>query len=213
MPSNSYQNYKKNIKQVDKLLAAYDFMKEPTRGRKFLDHFTRAALIFMCSAWEVYVEEISRESVEKIINCIESPSDLPKTVQKTLARKVKSKNNEIEPIVFASDWKKYYKQEVEEFTNRLNTPKNQQVTEIFNKYLGMTDVKNKIKLLPSINEIVKTRGEIAHNVFAEEYLSKDLVLKNLEVVNNLVIQVEIALWDYLPEIIGGKRPWQNTYNQ
>lgn len=211
MPSNAYKNFNKNIKQVDKLLEAYDTIKEPTRGRKHLDHFTRAALIFMCSAWEVYVEEISRESVDKIVDAISSPDKLPLIVQKTLSRKVKEKKNEIEPIEFAKDWKGYYKKSISEFTDRLNTPKNQQVTEIFNKYLGMKDVKDSIPALGNINEIVKTRGEIAHNVFAEEYLSKNLVLEYLDTTNKVVKDVEIALWDYLPIITNGKRPWQNTY--
>lgn len=211
MPSNAYKNYNKNIKQVDKLLEAYETMKEPTRGRKHLDHFTRAALIFMCSAWEVYVEEISRESVDKIVETIDSPNQLPLIVQKTLSKKVKSKMNEIEPIEFAKDWKEYYQKDILDFTSKLNTPKKQQVTEIFNKYLGMKDVKESIPSLVEVNEIVRTRGEIAHNIFAEDYLSKNLVLEYLDTINKVVKDVEVALWNYLPSITDGKRPWQNTY--
>lgn len=58
---------------------------------------------------------------------------------------------------------------------------------------------------------ISGRGEIAHNVFAEEYLSKNLVLEYLDTTNKVVKDVEIALWDYLPRITNGKRPWQNTY--
>lgn len=212
MPSKAYSNFKKNIKQVHKLLEAYETAKEPTRGRKYLDHFTRAALIFLCSSWEVYVEEIGRESVDKVIDVIDSPQNLPLIVKKTLSKKVKEKKNELEPIIFANDWKSYYRNEINEFTKRLNTPKNQNVTEMFNKYLGMINVREKMRKLSDVNEIVKTRGDIAHNVFAEEYLSKNLVLEYLDTINEIVVQVELALWEYLPEITDGKRPWQNTYN-
>ena len=95
MPSKAYSNFKKNIKQVDKLLEAYEAAKEPTRGRKHLDHFTRAALIFLCSSWEVYIEEIGRESVNKVISVIDNPRNLPIIVQKTLSKKVKEKKNEL----------------------------------------------------------------------------------------------------------------------
>ena len=212
MPSKAYSNFKKNIKQVDKLLEAYEAAKEPTRGRKHLDHFTRAALIFLCSSWEVYIEEIGRESVNKVISVIDNPRNLPIIVQKTLSKKVKEKKNELEPMIFAKDWKAYYRNEINEFTQRLNTPKNQNVTEMFNKYLGMNNVREKMCKLSDVNEIVKTRGDIAHNVFAEEYLSKNLVLEYLDTINEIVVQVELALWEYLPEITDGKRPWQNTYN-
>ena len=83
---------------------------------------------------------------------------------------------------------------------------------MFNKYLGMNNVREKMCKLSDVNEIVKTRGDIAHNVFAEEYLSKNLVLEYLDTINEIVVQVELALWEYLPEITDGKRPWQNTYN-
>lgn len=43
-------------------------------------------------------------------------------------------------------------------------------------------------------------------------LSKNLVLEYLDTINAIVVQVERALWEYLPEITDGKRPWQNTYN-
>lgn len=88
MPSNAYANYTKNIKQVDKLLEAYDASNPYTRGRRSLDHFTRAALIFLCSVWEVYVEEVSRESVDVIISRIDDPKELPKPVKQRLSGKI-----------------------------------------------------------------------------------------------------------------------------
>ncbi len=93
MPSKAYYNFTKNIKQVDKLLEAYDTINPHTRGRKYLDHFTRAALIFLCSSWEVYVEEVSRESVDIIISRIDNPKELPKPVKQKLSGEVKNRKN------------------------------------------------------------------------------------------------------------------------
>lgn len=62
MPSQAYTTFKANLKQVDKLLDAFVTMRTPTPGRKHLDHFTRSALLFLCSSWEVYIEQVANEA-------------------------------------------------------------------------------------------------------------------------------------------------------
>jgi len=213
MPSIAYGNFNRNIKQVDKLLEIYEEKKSPNRGRKYLDHFTRAALIFLCSTWEVYIEQIAQE-VAKIMTCkFESPDELPKEVRKTLSRVVKNSSHELEPIKIAKDWKNYYLKEVEIRTSQINTPKKQIILELFHKYLGFGGdvVHSHVPKLDEINEIVGARGAIAHNVFAEEYLSSNLVKEYYDTIVGTVKEIEIMFWDVLPEITDNKRPWQNTY--
>ncbi len=213
MPSVAYTTFKKNVKQVDKLLLAFKEMRPPTRGRKHLDHFTRAALIFLCSSWEVYVEQIALESGKIISGRINNPNNLPLVVKKTLSDIVKKSTHELEPINISKDWKTYYYEQIYKYISKLNTPKNDKVTELLNKYLGISGdvIKAKVTLLPQINKIVQTRGEIAHNIYAEEYLKKELVDEYYDIIKRVVKQMELLLWDYIPQITNDKRPWQNTY--
>lgn len=213
MPSKSYNNFKKNIKQVDKLIEAFTAMRLPTRGRKHLDHFTRAALIFLCSSWEVYIEQISLEAGLIISKKTREPGDLPLTVQKTISGIIKNAKHDLEPVLAANDWKLYYCKQIMVYTDKLNTPKKDKVMEIFNKYLGISGerIKSEIPSLAKVNEIVRTRGEIAHNVFADEYLKKELVSKYYDIIKSVVVEIELLLWSYIPEVTDGKKPWQNTY--
>lgn len=213
MPSKSYKTFKTNIKQVDKLLSAYMENKPPTRGRKHLDHFTRAALMFLCLSWEVYIEEVSVEVVRIFTERISDPEQLPDIVKKELSKKVKASKHELEPINFAKDWKAYYIESTIDYVGKLNTPKNGNVIEILNKFhgLGGDEVKNNVPSLQRVNEIVRARGEIAHNVFAEDYLTKETVDDYYGVIIEIVREVEVLFWDYIPRITFSKRPWQNTF--
>lgn len=81
------------------------------------------------------------------------------------------------------------------------------------KYLGVDIVRAKaeIPMLSQINDIVRLRGEIAHNVYAEEYVKKSTVIAHKETIDQLVKEMEIFLWNVIPDITNGARPWQNTY--
>lgn len=213
MPSRAYGVFKNNVKQVDKLLEAYDQLKTPTRGRKHLDHLTRAALMFLCSSWEVYLEQIALEACSIISERLVSPTELPESVRKSLSQAIKNSKHELEPVKFAMDWKGYYYEHTKKYTDNLNTPKKGQVLEILEKYLGVDIVRAKaeIPMLSQINDIVRLRGEIAHNVYAEEYVKKSTVIAHKETIDQLVKEMEIFLWNVIPDITNGARPWQNTY--
>lgn len=213
MPSKAYGTFKSNLKQVDRLLEAFVDMRTPTKGRKFLDHFTRAALIFLCSSWEVYIEQVSNESGKIIAKKLNMPEELPKIVKKTISKKVKDSKNELSPFEFANDWREYYCSQIADYTSRLNTPKKDKVMELFNKYLGISGEKiiSDVPSLGSINKIVSERGSIAHNIYVDEYLKKETVDKYYKIITQLVEEIEIMLWNYIPDITDGKRPWQNTY--
>lgn len=213
MPSRAYGVFKSNIKQVDRLLEAYNSLKTPTRGRKALDHLTRAALMFLCSSWEVYLEQIALEVCDHISSRLDSPSALPEKARKSLSLAVKNAKHDLEPISFAVDWKSYYHEHVKKYTDKLNTPKNGQVLEILEKYLGVDVVKARadIPSLSKINAIVKLRGEIAHNVYAEAYVKEETVIEHKATVEQLVKEMELFFWEVIPDMTNGMRPWQNTY--
>ena len=105
MPSKAFGVFNRNVKQVDKLIDAYNSLKTPQRGRKYLDHLTRSALVFLCSSWEVYLEQITVECCEIIARRLNSPKDLPEQVRKSISSAIKNAKHDLEPVTFAMDWK------------------------------------------------------------------------------------------------------------
>lgn len=210
MPSNAYNEFWKNHRQVDKFLEAYDFHNANKKGRKSLDHFTRAALVFLCSAFEVYIEQITIEVSKIVIKSRKTPGELPKKIQKKISNYVKNNKDENEPIYFANDWKQYYQDLVKTQTKSLNTPKQNKITELFEHYLGIdAKIVNDKVMLSEIDEIIALRGEIAHNVVAKQYLKKQSVIEHNDIICKVVKDIDRLFYDELADDLG-KRPWQNT---
>ena len=100
MPSKAYMRFQKNSVQVEKFKEAYEeaLHKDRRRGKRNLDHFTRAAIMFLCSTFEVYFEEVLKESCSIVTKSLNHPGDLPKQVKKTIAKSIKESKNELECI-------------------------------------------------------------------------------------------------------------------
>ena len=108
MPSRAYSTFFKNYEQVNKLKLAYEdeLHKNPRRGKRSLDHYTRAAIMFLCSSFEVYFEDVLQESCVILTRNCSHANDLPKQVKKTISKHVRESNNELEPCIFANNFRK-----------------------------------------------------------------------------------------------------------
>ena len=213
MPSKAYKVFQKNLEQVGRLSATYDseLSKNRKRGKRGLDHLTRAGLVFLCSSFEIYFESVLEESCQIVAKTLRTPNELPKQVRKTISKHVKENNNELSPTIFASDWKKYYLDMVLEDVRKLNTPKIHNMSGLLAKYLGLNDVidRNSYPFL-GIDDIVSERGAIAHKLYGEKYLKKSIFLEYEDTIRDAVKGLEMILYVELPKIIK-KKPWNNTY--
>ena len=213
MPSNAYKMFQKNLEQVNRLRDTYDseLSKNTNRGRRGLDHITRAGVVFLCSSFEIYFEMLLKECGTIITNELDVPSKLPKQVRKTLSKHVKENNNELSPVIFASDWKAYYHNILDWDIEKLNTPKLYNISGLLAKYIGINDVIDKTSYpFLGIDDIVSERGEIAHKLYGTEYVKREKLLEYQDTIRDAVKELDLILYRELPKIIGHK-PWRKTY--
>lgn len=214
MPSAAYTTFLKNLSQVDRLLETYDreLRANSGRGKKKLDHLTRAGLVFLCSSFEVYVESVVQESGRKVVSSIRTPSKFPDEVKAKIADAVKKEKNELSPILFYDNWRKYYTDMIDKETSRLNTPKMGKIKGLFLDYFGIENDVFDEESFPfsSIDNIISERGDVAHNLFSEKYFKRVKLVEYMDTMKEAVKQMDIILYDKLPNIIN-KKPWQNTY--
>ena len=215
MPSKAYTTFQKNLNQVNRLIETYDHELERTprkRGKKSLDHLTRAGLIFLCSSFEVYVESVTRETGKFITKKIYQPKKLPLEAKKTIADAVKKEKNELSPILFYEDWKKYYNDLIFYDTKQLNTPKLKNIRQLFKNYFGIAESKIDSENYPfeALDDIISARGDVAHNLYGETYLKKTKLLEYIDTVKDCVLELDKLLYNEIPEITKLK-PWNNTY--
>lgn len=213
MPSNAYKVFQKNLEQVNRLRDTYDseLSKNSNPGRRGLDHITRAGVVFLCSSFEIYFEMVLKECCTILTDTFDTPDRLPKQVRKTMSKHVKENNNELSPVIFASDWKKYYHEILDFDIAKLNTPKIYNISGLLAKFVGINDVIDKTTYpFLGIDDIVSERGEIAHKLYGSEYVKREKLLEYQDTIKDAVKELDLILYHELPKIIGHK-PWRKTY--
>lgn len=125
MPSDAYQNYRKNLKDVRELIKSHGILNHEGKGRRGLGHITRSGVVMLCAAWEVYSEEVILECVDCFISCTDDPPELPLPVRKNISQKVKDADHDLEPLALAGDgWEDVYRDYATQSIENLHTPKN-----------------------------------------------------------------------------------------
>lgn len=168
MPSKAYKTFQKNLNQVNKLIETYNHELERNsgRGKKSLDHLTRAGLIFLCSSFEVYVESVIYETGNFITRKIYQPKKLPMEAKKTISDAVKKEKNDISPILFYDDWKEYYRKLIYYDIKKLNTPKVQNIQQLFKNFLELVKMRLMIRHFHlNLWMILFLRGEMLRTIY------------------------------------------------
>ena len=133
-------------------------------GNMGLGHLTRAGVLLLCAAWELYVEELVVEAVQKSIDRCTTPDGLPTSVQKTIADYVRASKHQLKPLHMAGDgWKTIYLDIARETIVALNTPKRHNIDQIYRALVGIEDVSaNWSHGTDAVNDFVEARGDVAH---------------------------------------------------
>lgn len=212
MPTRSYRRFVKNIETVTRLKETYyeTCSHRGTRGRAAYDHITRSAIIFLASAFEVYVEDVIKECCDQHIIFSQNAVNLPNTVKNTINEYVKVPGNAAPPTDLCDEgWRKVYRKIAEQKTDRLNTPKKKQIIDLFE---SLVDIKesdiNKIKRINDLDGLIRFRGDIAHRVKADTYVKIDQVSENEDIISNVIQGIDNVIIKYFKKKYPQKRlPW------
>ncbi|MGQ4811024.1 HEPN domain-containing protein [Agrobacterium vitis] len=152
------------MKDVDRIIATHASIQNGGPGNMGLGHLTRGGVLLLCAAWELYIEEVLIETVERCIERSPSPDNLPAPVQRTISDYVRSSKHNLKPLAMAGDgWKTIYLEIAREWVVALNTPKKHNIDQGFHSIVGIADLSNCWTLGPAaINNFVEARGDVAH---------------------------------------------------
>lgn len=216
MPTKAYVQFLKNIDTVDRLCETYNLVKSQraTRGRAAFDHITRSAIIFLASAFEVYIEDSIKECCKHNISFAKDADKLPHDIKGSICEYVKKDGNKTSPIELCDEgWRKVYTKMADKKTEKLNTPKTRQLIEMFSSLIGISE--NQIKKVDCINKldaVISFRGEIAHRGRADAYVKIDKVKEERETIMKIVKSIDKTILWYFKTTNKNKRlPWNDTY--
>ncbi|MDA8819275.1 HEPN domain-containing protein [Schleiferiaceae bacterium] len=214
MPSKSYSNYQKNLKDVDRLIASHASESGTSPGKKGLGHLTRSGVVMLCAAFEVYIEELIEECIHKFIAEYPSLKEFPKQLKQRLAYVVKNQKNDLEVLnLIGNGWKDMLMNCLRSDLSTLNSPKFNKLDVLFNRYLGIKEFSLKWSCdRTELNHFISIRGEIAHNGAKAKYVQIKYLKKSREYINSLTQEIDNEISNHLAGILPkGNRPWRRRY--
>jgi hypothetical protein len=212
MPSAALSKFeRKMLTDVERIIQTHADITDGTPGNKGLGHLTRAGVLLLCAAWELYIEEVLIESVEKIIERASSPDDLPPSVKLRISNYIRSSKHNLKPLEMAGDgWQIIYIEIAREWVVGLNTPKKHNIDQGFLSLVGISNMSNSWTLgADAVNAFVAKRGEVAHrgadadniriNVLCDTYTPN---------ISQCVVEMDNAISNHIRALFpGSPYPW------
>jgi hypothetical protein len=212
MPSTAFTKFETNlIIDVQRIISTHSEINHSGMGRRGLGHITRSGVLMLCAAWELFIEEVMVVGVTYFTEKLENPKDLPKPVQKELARCVKESKHELKPLELAGEgWKSLYINHANEVLTGLNTPKSTNIDPLFKRFLGLEEISSHwSEGADAINKFVKARGDIAHRGREAKYVTISNLRNYKTLVEKSAIETDNIMATYLKdETPGGTMPWR-----
>lgn len=191
MPSKAWKSFRENTEDIERLLKLHEQQGGLQRGRRFgLEVLNKSAIVLVTSFWEAYCEDVAAEGLSHIVENAPSAAALSAELKKLVAKELKSDAHELKIWDLAGDgWRDVLRSRLavlQESRNRkLNTPKAQNIDDLFLSALGIKDISSAWhwpkkmtveRARQKLDRFVTLRGEIAHRGSASKSVTKAQVV-------------------------------------
>lgn len=214
MASQARKAFDESSKDILRLLEIHSNLGGEKKGRRYkLEVLNKSAIVLITAIWEAYCEDIVAEAVEHIVSHSSKATVLSKEIKKIVAKELEADKNDLAVWDLADDgWRAVLRSRLarlqDERNRRLNTPRSAQITELFQKAVGIDDItaawswKNMTvsSAQQKLDDYVTLRGEIAHRGKTISSCSKKQVKDFLGHVKRLVGKTGGRLNGYVKKI-------------
>lgn len=208
-----------NIDEVSRLQAIHARVTPPGRGRKYdVEVIHKSCIVLLVACWEAFVEDLAASALEFMLANAKDHKSFPKEV---LSRVASNCQGDKAWSLAGDGWKSAMKGNLKgilaKTTGVLNTPKTEQVNELFNKTVGLPKISSswfwqKKSITTNeqfLDDLVVLRGSIAHRVMASKPVSKRHVVQVIDFVSMLAMKSHNATNQYVKKAIGAE-PWSTV---
>lgn len=200
MASTAKTNFGQQKGDIDQLWVIHQEVAGQGAGRKHgIDVLNRAAIVFITACWESYVEDVCLEAFDFLLANATDPSAFPNRVKTLASEEIRSNpdKNQIWNLA-GTGWKQVLQNHREaakkKWLDKLNTPKTEQVNELFRKLLGLQNLScswswqgmNSQQASEKLDNYIVVRGNIAHRTTHDENVYKSWGTDYLSHVERLV---------------------------
>lgn len=213
MPSDSFAEYAKNLKDVRRLIAAHKRETSTKPGKRGLGHYTRGGLLLLCASWERYVESVIDEAAHFLCARLTDVTQLPIQPQKKTRDHANSNHTAWTTTdVNSPKWKDVYRDALRIQIQALHSPKHEKINPLFLTFLGIANIEDAWSGgKAGIDQFVADRGEVAHRGSESKYVRFGKLVSACELVDSYVTQTDNYLSDFLRTRVNpNKRPWKRS---
>lgn len=216
MKTNASASFEDNWTTISNLMSIGD---EGTRTWPQRAAVNRAALIFIITAWESYVEDVVREVATLMSTHCDSFQSLPKPVQTSIVKNVtpeKGFNSATPSRRRAQDladdgWRTLLKEFAFEATaeGSFNTPSTANVNKLFLNWVGIADIADSWawqgfqapRAAQRLDETIQLRGEVVHTGGKPDGLNRNWIRTYGESnIRKLVDRTDAVVIEHVNEV-------------
>lgn len=204
-----------NLEDVEDLLLMHHHIRDEKECSHDVSILHRSAVVLLSACWEAFIEDLASNSLTYMIDAI-SPMSLPLHVREIVGKQ----HPGIEAWKLAGDgWRHqmrgHLKGVLAQTLDRHHSPKTKKIDELFRNVTGIQTLSAHWKwrgmtagrAQKRIDEMVETRGGIAHRVRSATRVNRAYVEKHARLVRNLACSSSNAMARYIKGLAGAV-PWE-----
>jgi hypothetical protein len=213
---------KKNMGEIGGLLSIHAKLGGSGPGRRHnLEILNRSVIVLLVACWEAFVEDLAAQAFQALLDGATEPATFPTRVL-ALASKALRESDDGRDVwrLAGTGWRTVLRSHrdalFERFIGKWNTPKPQQVDDLFEKLVGFSGCSKQWRwrgmgsgaAVIRLESLVSRRGEIAHRVTAGPPARKAEVRADIRFILQLATVTSNAVGSFVAGRIG-RRPWPN----
>lgn len=219
MPSKAKESFDQNKSDIQTLWGIHQKVAGGGQGRKTTDVevLNRAAVVFITACWESYVEDVASEGFDVLLASVSSADKIPNKIRARVSDPFKEEKNSLKFWGFADGgWRGLMQSYKTDLVSSLNTPKTENVNDLFRKLLNLSKISSAWKwqrmsserAATRLDDFITIRGEIAHRVTRKEAVYKGLGISYLTHVEKLVGITDTEVAEHLKSSLAlPSLPW------
>lgn len=211
------ENLIENVKEVDRLLEIHSQITTKGPGRKHnVAVLHKSSVVLLVACWEAFIEDLAGAALEQMIKTAKNHGVFPDSVLERIGSKCSGpKAWNLAGDGWRTELRSNLKEVLARTTGALNTPKTEQVDNLFANTIGLQRLSDSWnwqgESVPqsraALDKIVTLRGSIAHRVKSAAAVHLDDVRSYREFVFRLCVRSHNRVRQYVASKVEAP-PWE-----
>ena len=212
--------FRHSLTEVNRLLEIHSELTGTASGRRRnVAILHKSSVLFLCAAFEAFIEILATEAFHHIVAEAAQPSVLPVAIRRSIALALRDDRNELAPWALAAEgWRvkcdTHKEIVVRKFTGTFNSPKPHNIDLLLKELIGLDDITSHWQwrgmqpalAISRLKDFVQLRGALAHSEEPAPVVNKADVIRSIGLLSGISVRSSNVVGEYC-EGATGRSPW------